>query len=304
MNRAGVKKRKLSKSELWGTLLASPPLIGFLIFGLIPLVFSLYLSVTNMRGYLIEDMSFLGFANMFDNYLSVLGDSTFWHSLGVTFYAALSLPIAIVVSLLLSVLLYQKVFFKRGFRTVFFLPYVCSIVALALMWKTILNKDYGLLNQVLGTKIDWLNNKTYYMPAMIIMGVWMSVGFNIILFSAALTNISPSYYEAARVDGTNAWQRFWHITFPGITPTLFYVFVMGIIGALQEFTRFQAISGDVKGAHPGLTTVFYLYNMAFRGSQDAGMGTAAAVAWLLAILILIITVVNFKVSDKWVSYDQ
>ena len=301
------KSKKFNNDNLWGVALASPPLIGFVLFGLVPLLFSVVLSVSDLKGFLVEDMAFLGFGHLFDNYVFLMKDGLFWKSLGNTFYAALSLPLSMAIALVLSVLLNMQLKGRTAFRTIFFLPYVCSIVALTSMWRIVLNQNYGTLNQFLGLfgigKINWLGDPRYFMPAMILMGVWSSLGFNIILFSAALTNVSPSYYEAAKMDGAGKFQQFWHITVPSISPTTFYLLVMGMITALQDFTRFQAIGFGTTPSNAGLTIVFYLYNMAFKNNFTYGMGLASACSWIVALLILAITVLNFKVSKRWVHYD-
>ena len=132
------------------------------------------------------------------------------------------------------------------------------------------------------------------------MGVWSGTGYGIILYGAALTNVNSSLYEAAKVDGANSFKSFWHITIPAISPTTFYLLITGIIGALQEFARPQIISGSGGPDNVGVTVVFYLYRSAF---QYYEMGIASATAWLLAILIVGLTVINFAMSKLWVSYD-
>lgn len=310
-----TKHGKTSRRDnLWGLLLASPPIIGFFLFSLIPLVFSLYMSVCSTKGFLIGNMKFLGFSNMFGNFKEVLTDPLFYKALLNTLYSLLALPISICLSLVISVLLTKKdVPHKKIFRTIFFLPYVCSIVALTTMWRTaILDKSYGILNQFLGwfgvKPIAWLTDSRAFMPAMIIMSVWMSVGFYTILFSAALTSVNESLYEAASLDGANRIQKFFKITVPMISPTTFYVLVTGLIGGLQEFTRFQAINNVASNLisptgpdNAGLTIVFYLYNKGFNTST--GMGVAAATSWILCVVIGIITFLNFRLSNKWVNYD-
>lgn len=300
-------KKRFNKDNFWGVLLASPPLIGFVLFGLFPMLFSIVISVSDLKGYLIEDMTFLGWRSLFDNYIFLFKDELFWKSIGNTFYATLALPITMVISLMLSVFLNQKLKGKTFLRTVFFLPYVCSIVALTSMWRMVLNQNYGILNEFLAVfgvkKIGWLSDPKYFMPAMIIMGIWSGLGFNIILFSAALTKVNPSYYEAAKVDGASAWKQFWNITIPAISPTTFYLLVMGLIGSIQDFTRFQAIGFGETPSNAGLTVVFYLYNMAFKDNYTYGMGLAAACSWIVALMIIGITIINFKMSKKWVYYD-
>lgn len=306
------KTKRFTREDAWGLSLASLPIIGFLLFGVIPLVFSLYMSFCSTDGFLIANMELL--KNPFANYGTVLSDPLFWKSVVNTLYSLLSLPLTIILSLVLSVLLANRlVRAKKLFRTLFFLPYVCSIVALTTMWRTVmLNGDFGILNGFLGlfgiNGPDWLTDPVWFMPAMIIMGVWQSLGFNIILFSAALTNVNEAVYEAASLDGANAFEKFFKITLPAISPTTFYVLVTGLISGLQEFTRFQAINGVSSNLisptgpdNAGLTIVFYLYNYGF--NTTAGMGIAAATSWLLCIVIALITVLNFKLSSKWVHYD-
>lgn len=310
-----TKNGKISRHDnFWGLLLASPPIIGFAVFSLIPLLFSLYMSVCSTKGFLVSNMHFLGFSNFFGNFKEVLTDPLFYTALLNTLYSLVALPVTIFLALIVSVLLTKKFIpHKKVFRTIFFLPYVCSIVALTTMWRTaILDKSYGVLNQFLGLfgvpPIAWLTNAKSFMPAMILMGIWMNLGFYTILFSAALTNVNESLYEAASLDGANWYQRFFRITMPMISPTTFYILVTGLIAGLQEFTRFQAInnvsSNLISPTGPdnaGLTIVFYLYNKGF--NTTTGMGVAAATSWILCILIGIITFVNFRISDKWVNYD-
>ena len=303
------KSRKTMFGEnFWGILMASVPLIGAFFFMLIPLVFSLILSFCSMKGFDPASIEFLGAKHLFDNYVYIFKDGLFWKSVGNTFYAVLSLPLSMAIALALSVVMNSELKGKTIFRTIFFLPYVCSVVALTNMWRLMLDTNYGILNEFLGIfgvdKINWLSNEKTYMPAMIIMGAWTSLGFNIILFSAALTGVSKSYYEAARIDGAGKFAQFRSITLPLISPTTFYLLVMGLIGGVQDFTRFQAISfGETRPNNAGLTMVFYLYQQGFTNNYTYGMGFAAATSWVVALLILGLTVVNFKVSKKWVHYD-
>lgn len=304
--------RAKRKERICGLLFASPPIVGFLLFAVVPLIFSLYMSVCRTSGSLIENMKFLGGAHLFDNFKAVLTDPLFGKSIINTLYAMVQLPVSIGLSLLLSVLITQKgIRLKKFFRTLFFLPFVCSIVAITTMWRTMLDKNYGIVNMFLGlfgvSPVAWLTNEHAFMPAMILMGVWMNIGFNVILFSAALTSVNESLYEAASLDGATKRTQFFKITLPVISGTTFYVLVTGIIGGLQEFTRFQAINGASNLLSPtgpknaGLTVVFYLYNKGF--TDSTGMGQAAAVSWILFLLIGVVTLINFKLSDKWVQND-
>ena len=297
-------RRKFLTEAFYGATLASVPLIGAFFFMLIPLAFSLVLSFCSMKGFNPENIEFLGFGHLFDNFIYIFTDPLFWKSVGNTFYAALSLPVSMIAALVLSVLMCADIRGKTLLRTVYFLPYVCSVVALTSMWRLVLDTNYGLLNELLGTKINWLSNEKTYMPVMILMGAWTNLGFNVILFSAALTGVPRAYYEAATIDGAGWLKRFWYITLPLISPTTFYLLVMGLIGAIQDFTRFQAIGfGDTGPNNAGLTMVYYLYQQGFTNNYTYGMGFAAATSWIVALLILALTAVNFKLSKRWVHYD-
>lgn len=292
-------KKRVSKEEVYGTCFASIPVLGFIIFGLIPMAVAVVMAFTDAK-FALEDLSWVGF----DNFAYAIKDSTFWKSVGNTFYFALSMPISLVFALIISVLLNQNIKCKKLFRTIFFIPYVCSVVAVALMWKWIFDANYGVLNAIItkcgGEPVLWLQNAKTFGLAVIIIGVWTGSGFGIILYSAALTKVNPAYYEAAKIDGASSWKCFWHITIPSISPTTFYLVIMGLIGSLQEFARIQVIDANGGPNYAGLTVVFYLYR---EGFSYHDMGHASAVAWLLALLIMGITAVNFKLSNKWVSYD-
>lgn len=307
------KIRKSNKEQIAGMLFASIPVIGFVLFGFIPLVFSLFMSFTDVPNFMIDSIQLYSIDNLFQNYISIFQDEKFYKAIVNTLYAAISLPLSMILGLFLAVLLNQKLRGSKAFRTIFFIPYVCSIVALTLMWRTLLDKNYGVINDFLNLfgveDIAWLTDPNFFMLGMIIMITWCNTGFNLILYSAALTNISPSYYEAAEMDGAGSFRKFFKITLPLLSPTTFYLFVVGLIGALQEFTRFQAInavnSNLISPTGPndsGLTIVFYLYNKAF--GEAGGLGEAAAVSWVLTIMTIVLTAINFLGSKKWVYSDE
>lgn len=303
LNKKPSNHRKRIKSEyLWGWSFSSIPFIGFLLFGLVPLIISIWLSLRELNGFRLTDSTWVGF----QNFMFVLKDPRFYKSVWNTVYASLSVPISMAIALLIAVLLNQNIKGKVIFRTIFFIPFVCSIVAVSIMWKWMLDANYGIINNLLGvigiTGPDWLGDSTYLMPAMILMGVWSGIGFNIIIFSAALTNVDNTCYEAAEIDGAGKFRKFFSITLPSISPMTFYLLVMGLIGAFQDFARFQIMAPGGGPDEAGLTVVYYLYNMGFENVIIYGMGLASAVAWILAIFIIGITFVNFKLSDKWVHY--
>lgn len=292
---AGKKRKKLRKEEVVGISLALLPIIRFLLFGLAPMILAFVMAFLDMKSFSLKGAEFIGFQNFND----VLSDDMFWQSILNTFYIALSLPISILIALLISILLAKKIRFKKLFRTVYFIPFVCSVVAVTLMWRWLFDYNYGVINQIFNLDINWRSDPNWYIPGLIIMTVWSTTGYKIILLTASLTAVNPTYYEAAELDGAGAWRKFWHITLPSISPTIFFLVVTGIINILQEFSRSQV--WDSKGGPngKGLTIVFYLYRRAFEYIE---MGPASAVAWLLSLTIALITFVNFKISKKWVHY--
>ena len=166
------------------------------------------------------------------------------------------------------------------------------------MWNWLLDANYGLVNKVFGLDIAWFADQKYFIWAIMIMGLWSVSGYRILLFTAAITNVNNSLKEAARIDGANPIQVFFHVTIPSITPTIFYVLVMGLIGIFQEFTRISVINA---GGEKCMTIVFYIFNKAFRGSPQ--MGVACAASMILALFIFLLTRLNFWLSKKWVNYD-
>jgi len=292
-----IKKRRFKEDTFWGIAFIVPVFLGFTLFALIPMLASLYFSLTEYNIY--QPPEFIGL----QNYVELFRDPLVGKSLVNTFYAMFSIPVSMILSYLIAVILCQKIKGLRFFQTMFYIPMVCSAVAVSLLWQWIFNADYGHLNYFLSLVgidgPDWLVSAKWAMPAMIIQGVWGSLGVNIILYIAAIKNVPESYYEAAEIDGANWWRKLTRITLPCITPTVFFVLVTSLINAMQDFTRFLVMTGG--GPEFSTTTiVYYLYQSGFRYMQ---MGYASAMGWLVGIIIIIITVINFKMSDKWVQYD-
>ena len=180
---------------------------------------------------------------------------------------------------------------------------MCSVVAVAVMWKWIFNPHYGLVNGVFGLDkevYNWFDNADLFRIVVIIISVWGGCGYSIILYSAALTNINPTLYEAAKIDGANSFQCFRHVTLPGVSPTTFYLFITGLIGSLQAFTTQHMLNSNGEPDGAGITIGFYLYREAF-SYYNVGLGSAASL--ILSVFIIIITIIQFKVSKRWVSYD-
>lgn len=291
-------KRIKYKDKWWAYAFVAAPILGYVLFSLIPIGFSAYVSFTKYSGYQTPELT--GSAN----YARLLSDDPlFWKTLVNTFYAALSVPIGMAVALVIATALNQKIRGINFFRTAFFLPTISSVVALTLLWKWIFNSDYGLLNYLLNlvgiTGPAWLSSEQWAMPAMIIQIVWSGLGFNMVLYLAALQGVPRSFYEAAEMDGANGWQRFFRITIPCISPTTLYILITSFIATMQDFPRFQIMTEG--GPNYSTTTiVYYLFLNAFRYME---MGYASAMAWMLGILLMIITLLNFWLSRRWVHYE-
>ena len=300
-----MKNKKIKREEILGTIFANIPLLGFFIFGFIPLLLSIYLSFNSFRGLRLNSATFVGL----DNFKAILQDELFYQALGNTVFVLIASIVSLVLSLVISALIATEVKGAKGFKVVYFVPYVCSMVAVTFMWKWIYDYNYGVLNSTLiewgwiSEPINWIGSAEFYRVAMFILLVWGYMGFNIILLTAALTNVSKDLYEASEIDGATGLKKFFKITIPLISPTIFFLLVTGVNGSLQEFTRFQVMTPDGGPEYQGLTVVFYLYRKLFNASGGSDLGVATAMGWLIAILITVVTIINFRLQRKWVSYD-
>lgn len=294
------------RDSVIGTLFALSPLVGFALFGLLPLLFSVVLSFGKLQSFDLTDIRFIGF----DNYVRIFTeDRKFLQSIGNTFlYAIVSVFLSLVISLALAVLLNRKIKGKKIFRVILFIPYVCSVVAISMMWKWLFDYNYGILNDLMDLlslpRVNWLNDRHTAMPIMILMSIWSGLGYNMILFTAALGNVNRTYYEAAELDGASRSAVFFKITLPLISPTTFFLLIMGFIGALQSFANFLVMtpSGGPDGST--WTMVLRVYYVGFVDSANVyGMGYASAMSWIVGVIVIIFTALNFYFSKRWVHYD-
>lgn len=299
-----MKSKK--RDNIIGVLFAASPLVGFALFGILPLIFSIVLSFGNLPTYDLLDIEFCGL----ENYIRIFTEDTeFWQSIGNTFfYAIISVVETVVISLIASVFLNN---IKRGgklIRIILFIPYVCSVVAISTMWKWLFDYNYGVLNDVVEffgmTRINWLGEASTAMPIMILMSIWSGLGYNMILYSAALNAVSRTYYEAAELDGASGIQKFFKITLPMISPTTFFVMVMGFVGALQSFANFQVMTPSGGPDGTTWTMVLRVWYVGFvEDSMLYGMGYASAMSWIVGGIVMIFTVIMFGMSRRWVNYD-
>ncbi len=273
-----------------------PWVIGFLSFTLGPMVYSFTLSF--FEADLLTQMQFVGLSN----FRNLFADELFLQSLKVTaIYALTSVPLGIVVALAVAMLLNQKIVGLGVWRTIYYMPSLISGVAVSVLWLQIFNPRMGLLNGLLalfgiaGPK--WIFDSAWALPSLIIMSIW-GVGSTMLLYLAGLQGIPTELYEAAQIDGAGSLRRFWHITVPMLTPTIFFNSVIGLIGAFQFFTQAYIMTqGGPNNAT--LSMVLFLYRKAF---GQIRFGYASAVAWVLFGIIITFTLLFVRSSNRWVFY--
>lgn len=295
--------RKMSfrkQEELQGWVFVAPWIIGFLVFTAGPMLFSLYASFTNYD--VTSRIDFLGL----DNYIQLLTfDKFFWVSVCNTlYYVAISVPLNTVCGVLLAVALNQGIPGMRVFRTIYYLPSVLSGVAVYFLWMQLLSPSSGLINILLGfIGIEgpaWLFDPSWTKPALILMNLW-GVGGGMLLYLANLQSVPKQLYEAAEIDGAGPIQCFFKITLPMITPVIFFNLVTGLIGAFQVFQSAYVMSTDKGG--PMNSLLFYNLYMWKQAFERFNMGYASAMAWLLFLVVMIITILNLKFAKHWVYYE-
>ena len=289
-----------NKKNLTIFAFTSPWVIGFLSFGIYPIIISFYYSLCQYD--VLREPMFIGL----ENYRTILyEDAYFWKTIWNTlYYTIFRVPINIFLSLLIAILLNRTLKAAGLIRATFFLPSLISGVALSVIWIWIFNPQIGLLNTILaffGLKGPlWLQDENWSKLSLVIMSTWSIGGGRMLVFLAALQNVNPNLYEALKLDGGNDLQCFWHITLPLISPVIFLWSVIEVIASMQIFTEAFIMT---KGG-PLESTLFYnlyLYNQAF---ENFNMGYASALAWILLVITLIITLAQFRLSKKYVYYDN
>ena len=287
----------MREEAAYGWLFVIPHIAGLFIFTIGAILASSYLSLTEWD--LFGAPRWVGL----DNYRRLAEDEIFWKALWNTvYYTGLRVPFSLLFSLIVALLMNLKIRGILWWRVVYFVPAISSSVAIALVWRWIYSKDFGILNAFLAwfgvAPLSWLTSETLAMPAVIVMSVWWSVGTNMVIYLAALQGVPGQLYEAAELDGAGAWGKFRHVTFPMITPTTFFLLVLGTIGSLQIFDIFYVMT---QGGPNFATTslVMYIFQNAFEYLE---MGYASAVAWVLFFIILALSLVQLRFSG-WVHYE-
>ena len=295
-----------------GLLFASPWIIGLVVFMGYPIFSSLYLSFCDYST--LRPPVWIGT----DNYQDIFADNLFYKSLYNTFiFGTLSLPASLVTALFVALLLNTGVRGLVFFRTIFYLPCLVPAVASAMLWLWVFNGQYGILNyavdgllgpinDLFGTSIqapNWLGDPFWARPALAIMTVW-GVGGTMVIYLAGLQDVPQALYEAAEIDGAGWWKRLWHVTLPCLSPVIYFTLIMGVIGVLQIFTPAYIMGGDVAGGtngNPDQSTLFYTLYLWAQAFEYLRMGYGCAMAWILFIIIVLLTFIAHRAAGKHVT---
>ena len=284
-----------------------PSLIGMLVFSLLPLVISAFISLTDWNGLdqLLAPGMFQEHFIGLDNFKNILSSSEFWQVLGNTcYYIVLYIPIMLAASLSVAQLLSQSRKGVTAFRIIYYIPVLTSWVAASLIWKTVLSPEYGALNNLLAVfgieGPGWLLDETWAMPAVVLVSVWKDMGFFGLILLSGMIGIDRGYYEAAELDGAGAWTKFRRITLPLMTPAIFYVLIVSLINAFQLFPQIMIMTdGGPNGATQVMVERIYKY-----GFRYYRMGYASAFSWILFVIIMVCTFIQMKGQKRWVNYDS
>ena len=273
---------------LWGWAFILPTMIGLIVLNIIPIIQTIYQSFFK-TGDFGKGNIFVGAAN----YTKLFNDGQVWQALLNTFkYAIVEVPFSIVIALVLAVLLNRKMKGRGIYRTIFFLPMVAAPAAIAMVWRWLYNSDFGLINNLLHTKTNWISNPKIAVFAIAVIGVWSIIGYNMVLFLSGLQEVPHDYYEAAEIDGATGIKQFFHITIPLISPTIFFVLVTRVIFMVMDK------SNPALEKTQSLVYLFYRYSF-----TEKNLGYGSTIVVLLLVVIMIITVFQMIGQKKWVHYN-
>lgn len=287
-------QKQLNNDRISVTFFLLPAILGSLIFIIIPIFFSFYLSFS--RWDLLSPIKFVGL----ENYINLFKSKDFYYILGNTIIFALSTTVfAVIIPLILACILNSKIKAAEFFKTVYFLPFITPMVVLAIVWAWIFDPNMGLMNFILRTHINWLYDTHWAMSAVIIVSIWKLIGYNMVIFLAGLTAINSSIYEAAKIDGAGTLKTFWRITIPQLSPTIFFVIIITTISSFQVFDLIYLMTqgGPLNSTN---VLVYWLYQSAF---EYFDIGQASAIAYVLFVIIFVLTIIQWKSKDKWVNED-
>jgi multiple sugar transport system permease protein len=293
------RKSPLAGESRWAWLFLAPTLLGLAILSAGPIVAALGISFTKWD--LLTAPKFIGL----DNFAALLNDKRFLTAVkNTTFYVVTSVPLGLVLGLGLALALNQRLRGISWIRTAYFLPVVTSTVAISLVWSWIYSPDSGPLNNFLGIfgipAQKWITDPFWAMPSIVVMSVWQGLGITVIIFLAGLQAIPEEYYDAAAVDGAGAWARFRNVTLPLLTPSIFFTGILALIDSFQVFDQVYVLARPGRPTDATVTLVYMIYE---NGFQNFKMGYAAAAAWVLFLIVAVLTVIYFRLQNRWVHYQ-
>lgn len=289
------------REELAAWLFVAPEVIGMLLVSVFPLVFSLLLSFADWN--LVGGLSTIRFIGL-DNFRELMTDDKFLKALrNNVLFTAVTVPAGIVIALIMAAVIQAKVYWKSYFKIAFFIPYICSTVAIAAVWSALFHPSKGPLNQFLrSVGIEnpplWLVDTTYAIAAIMIIYVWQIIGYKIVIFIAGLSNIPDELYESASIDGATGIRQFWHITLPLLGPTTFFLTITSIISSFKVFDLIKFLTGG----GPDYASTVIVYQIYEEGFQRFHMGYAAAMSWVLFLIIVLVTSVTWIAQGRNVHY--
>lgn len=290
------QKKWLTEDAKWGYLMVAPTIIGLLVLNVWPFIQTVILSFSTTHPFGYYEISGIG------NYTQMFGNKEFWKATWNSIYfCILTVPVGIFLSLITAVLLNAKVAGKTAYRAIYFLPMVVAPAAIAMVWKWIFNAEYGIINQIIGSKVNWLTNTKLVLPACAVVAIWSAIGYDAVLLLSGIQNISKSYYEAASLDGATKIQQFFQITLPMVSPTLFVVMIMRLMSSLKVYDLIYMM---IDTANPAITSAQSLMYLYYREAFVAGnRGYASAIVVWTVFLIGIVTAFQFWGQKKWVNYE-
>ena len=282
---------------VWGWAFIFPTMLGLIVLNIIPIFQTIYQSFFKTGDF--------GKGNIFigmENYAKMFGDAEVWQAVINTFkYAIVEVPFSIAIAHVLAVLLNRKMAGVSAYRTIFFLPMVAAPAAIAMVWRWLFNSEFGLLNHVFGTNINWISDPAIAVFAIAVIGIWSIIGYNMVLFLAGLQEIPRDYYEAASIDGATGINQFFNITVPLLSPTIFFVTITRVIGGLQVFDLIFMVMDKNNPALYKTQSIVYLFYQNSFVENNKGYGSTIVV--LLIAIIMVVTVFQMIAQKKWVYYN-
>ena len=282
---------------VWGWAFIFPTMLGLIVLNIIPIFQTIYQSFFKTGDF--------GRGNIFigiENYVKMFGDAEVWQAVLNTFkYAIVEVPFSIAIALVLAVLLNRKMMGVSAYRTIFFLPMVAAPAAIAMVWRWLFNSEFGLLNHIFGTSINWISDPAIAVFAIAVIGIWSIIGYNMVLFLAGLQEIPRDYYEAASIDGATGINQFFNITVSLLSPTIFFVTITRVIGGLQVFDLIFMVMDKNNPALYKTQSIVYLFYQNSFVENNKGYGSTIVV--LLIAIIMVVTVFQMIAQKKWVYYN-